>query len=162
MAGLRPRLRTDWLHDGVVVNLQCLAEDEGSDGARRWERLERAIDVNADGFQGDRRRHPRFTHPPVCLAFEGRSYTTTDWSLGGFVIDGYEGALTPGSLFSIAAVGAAGETMTPVDIRSRVVRTNHDKRVLTVSFLVIDKPGYAVLRALVGDRMKLFGASSGS
>lgn len=118
--------------------------------------------MNADGVPGERRRHQRFTHPPLCLALEGRSYTTTDWSLGGFVIDDYEGALTPGSLFSITAVGSAGGTMTPVDIRSRVVRTNHDKRILTVSFLVIDKPGYAVLRALVGDRMKLFGASSGS
>ncbi len=145
-----------WLTCNVLQN------DNGvSEAIRRCagESLERAIDVNADGLSGERRRHQRFTHPPICLTFEGRSYTTTDWSLGGFVVDDYEGALTPGSLFSIVAVGAPGSAMTPVDIRSRVVRTNHHKRVLSVSFLVIDKPGYAVLRALVGDRMKLFGAS---
>lgn len=136
------------------------AESGGRMGQSGDESLERAIDVNADGFSGERRRHQRFTHPPLCLAFEGRSHTTTDWSLGGFVVDDYEGALTPGSLFSITAIGAVGASMTPVDIRSRVVRTNHEQRILTVSFLVIDTPGYAVLRALVGDRMKLFGAPS--
>ncbi len=114
--------------------------------------------VNADGYPGDRRRHPRFSHPPLCLSFDGRVYAVHDWSLGGFVVTDYEGALSPGSLFVVDAIGVDPAALTPVSISSRMVRADHDRRHITASFLVIDQPGYALLQRLIGERMEAKGA----
>lgn len=114
--------------------------------------------MNADGYFGERRRHQRFTQPPLSLSLEGRTYATADWSMGGFVIDDYAGALTPGSLFTINAIGANGDDLTPVEVRARVLRISEDRRRLTVSFLFVDQPAFRVLQRLVGERVQPVGA----
>jgi hypothetical protein len=110
--------------------------------------------VNADGYSGERRRHQRFTQPPLSLSLEGRTYATADWSMGGFVIDDYGGALTPGSLFTISGIGADAEELTPVEVRARVLRISEDRRRLTVTFLFVDQPAFRVLQRLVGKRIQ--------
>jgi hypothetical protein len=45
----------------------------------------------------DRRVHRRFSHPPLHLEIDGKRFTTTDWSLGGFRIDGYREPLAVGA-----------------------------------------------------------------
>jgi hypothetical protein len=90
--------------------------------------------------------------------FEGRVYATSDWSLSGFAVSDYAGALSPGSLFTVEAAGLDAEAMTPVAIRSRVVRTSADRRRLVASFLVIDAQAYALMQRLVDERTKLYGA----
>lgn len=109
--------------------------------------------MNADGYTGERRRHQRFTQPPLSLSLEGRTYATADWSMGGFVIDDYAGLLTPGSLFAIDGIGANGEDLTPVEVRARVLRISEDRRRLTVTFLFVDQPAFRVLQRLVGQRI---------
>jgi hypothetical protein len=110
--------------------------------------------LNADGYIGERRRHQRFTQPPLSLSLEGRTYVTADWSMGGFVIDDYAGALTPGSLFAIDGIGANGEELTPVGVRARALRISEDRRRLTVTFLFVDQPAFRVLQRLVGQRIQ--------
>lgn len=110
--------------------------------------------MNVDGYPGERRRHQRFTQPPLSLSVEGRTYATADWSMGGFVIEDYAGALTPGSLFAINGIGADGEELTPVEVRARVLRISEDRRRLTVTFLFVDQPAFRVLQRLVGKRIQ--------
>lgn len=110
--------------------------------------------VSADGYPGDRRRHRRFTHPSLSLLLDGQVYATHDWSLGGFVVDDYTGPLSAGSLFTIEAIGEDPAALTPVAIRSRVVRADRGDRRLTANFLVIDTTAYSLLQRLVGQRIK--------
>ncbi len=110
--------------------------------------------MNAEGYSGERRRHQRFTQPPLSLSLDGSTYATADWSMGGFVVDDYFGALTPGSLFTIDGLGGNGEELTPVEIRARVLRLSDDRRRLTVTFLFVDQPAFRVLQRLVGQRIQ--------
>lgn len=110
--------------------------------------------MNAEGYSGERRRHQRFTQPPLSLSLEGRTYATADWSMGGFVIEDYAGALTPGSLFGIDGIAADGEELTPVEVRARVLRLSEDRRRLTVTFMFVDQPAFKVLQKLVGQRIQ--------
>lgn len=70
----------------------------------------------------------------------------------------YQGPLSAGSLFTVDGVGEDPAALKPVAIRARVVRIGPDGRQLTVSFLVIDTPGYTVLQRLIGARMKAIDA----
>ena len=45
----------------------------------------------------DRRVHRRFSYPPLLLEIDGKRFKTTDWSLGGFRIDGYRETLAIGA-----------------------------------------------------------------
>lgn len=110
--------------------------------------------MNAEGYPGERRRHQRFTQPPLSLSLEGRTYATADWSMGGFVIEDYAGALTPGSLFGIDGIAADGEALRPVEVRARVLRISDDRRRLTVTFMFVDQPAFKVLQKLVGQRIQ--------
>jgi len=44
----------------------------------------------------DRRVHRRYLYPALRLEIDGKRYKTTDWSLGGFRINGYHEALAVG------------------------------------------------------------------
>lgn len=110
--------------------------------------------MNVDGYPGERRRHQRFTQPPLNLSVEGRTYSTSDWSMGGFVIDDYSGALTPGSLFTIDGIGGEGNDLTAVEVRARVLRISSDRQRLTVTFLFVDQPAFRVLQRLVDERVQ--------
>ena len=44
----------------------------------------------------EQRQHPRHAHPPIRIDLDGKSYTTVDWSKGGFLIAAYEGPCRPG------------------------------------------------------------------
>jgi hypothetical protein len=40
----------------------------------------------------------------ITLELDGEFYSTTDWSLGGFGVDGYQGRLKPGNLVPVTIV----------------------------------------------------------
>jgi len=44
----------------------------------------------------ERRVHHRISYPPLHLEIDGKRFKTTDWSLGGFRINGYHEALAIG------------------------------------------------------------------
>ena len=44
----------------------------------------------------DRRVHRRYSDPPLHLEIDGKRFKTTDWSLGGFRIHGYNEAVAIG------------------------------------------------------------------
>jgi hypothetical protein len=120
------------------------------------ERRERTHKVESERFIGEeRRRHERFTAPAVILAFNGGSYATESWSLGGFVVDGYQGKLSAGALISVEGIGTSGSEMTSIEARARVVRIDREERRLVVSFLDLDGRAYSVLQDLMAERMRL-------
>ncbi|MGF1640151.1 MAG: hypothetical protein ACFCUO_04310 [Rhodospirillales bacterium] len=102
----------------------------------------------------ERRRHERFTAPAVTLAFNGGRHTTESWSLGGFVVDGYQGSLSAGALLVVEGICAPDGVMTTVEARARVIRLDRGRGRLVVSFLGLDGSAYAVLRDLMAARMR--------
>lgn len=102
----------------------------------------------------ERRLRERITDASLAVAFKGAIHTAANWSLGGFVIEGYRGPLTPGALLSIDAVGKAGGELTKVRVRARVVRSDGSQNCLAVSFLDMDSRAYKVLHEVMSERMR--------
>jgi hypothetical protein len=120
------------------------------------ERSERTLEVESERFIGEeRRRHERFTAPAVTLAFNGGRHTTESWSLGGFVVDGYQGSLSAGALISVEGICTPGSEMTPIEVRARVVRIDRKEKRLVVSFLDLDGRAFSVLKDLMAERMRV-------
>lgn len=64
--------------------------------------------------------------------------------MGGFLVEGYEGALSTGSLVTVGAMGAGDDTLHDVDLAARVVRAGAN--VLAVNFLSLDAEAYELLQ----------------
>ena len=103
----------------------------------------------------ERRRHERVARPAITVSFDGETYRTESWSLGGFLIEGYDGRLSPGALLTVDALGTLDGALEPVVVRSRVVRADPESGRLVVSFLDVDDRAYHVLQDFMSERMRL-------
>ena len=93
----------------------------------------------------DTRRHERESDSVLSLTFEGLAYNTANWSLGGCLIEDYEGELSAGSLINLTTIRQGGKVET-VDVRARVIRVRHEARQLVISFLDLDVRAFRFLR----------------
>jgi hypothetical protein len=98
------------------------------------------------------RRHARSGSSSLGLTLHGRAYAAADWSLGGVLIEGYEGGLTPGALLTVDEIGIEGGDMTPVAIRARVSRVDAALDHVVINFLDVDDAAYRILRDLMARR----------
>jgi len=103
----------------------------------------------------NRRLHERISDPEIRLKIAGRIYESINWSLGGFLVEGYEGGLTTGSLLSIEELGSAyAKNMTKVAISARVIRADAEAGHLALNILDIDTAAYAVLQEHMMKKMQ--------
>ena len=103
----------------------------------------------------EQRRHKRTGVPVFTVTVDGAVYEAVNWSFGGFLIKGYEGNLTPGSLFDIKKIGTVGRKMNAVDVRARVTRTSPGDKELVVTFLDLDGRAYKLLHDFMTERMRI-------
>ncbi len=108
--------------------------------------------INPDKEQ---RRHERTGVPAITVTVDGAVYEAVNWSFGGFLIKGYEGNLSPGSLFDITKIGTVGRKMNAVDVRARVTRTSPGDKELVVTFLDLDGRAYKLLHDFMTERMRI-------
>ncbi len=112
--------------------------------------------MNDKDYAGsERRRNERAPSPPVFFTLKGRNFSSGNWSLGGARLEDYGGELTPGALFEIETIGGSERSMVAVLVRARVLRRDHEKRQLAVTFLEIDQHAYAILHEFMSLRMEL-------
>jgi hypothetical protein len=123
-------------------------------GARTIENGNAPVSGQQLGTQ-ERRQHERVTKPWIAVDLGDKTYVSHSWSLGGFIIDGYEGKLTPGALHTIKAIGRVGADPIAVTVRSRVIRFESSKRRLVVNFLGLDNRAYGILQEVMAERMQL-------
>lgn len=102
----------------------------------------------------DKRRHERVADPDMSLTIDGKSYRSVSWSMGGILLDSYEGNLSTGSLLTITEIGPLGDDLTTVNIRARVIRADSEARHLAVQILELDTPAYSVFQELMSKRLK--------
>ncbi len=109
----------------------------------------------------DQRRHERTAVPVITVTVDGALYEAVNWSFGGLLIKGYEGNLTPGSLFDITEIGTVGREMNAVDVRARVTRTSPGDKELVVTFLDLDGRAYELLHDFMTERMRVLKEKQG-
>jgi len=102
----------------------------------------------------NKRQHDRGTDPVIRLKIGSKTYCSINWSLGGAMIDGYQGGLSTGSLLSITEIGLSRGIMTPVDIRARVIRAEEEASILAIQLLEIDQSAYAIMQKLLIKKMQ--------
>lgn len=102
----------------------------------------------------ERRRYERVTAPAITIQIDDVLYQTRDWSMGGFMIEGYKGRLSPGALFILKRIATLEGDLAPVRVRSRVVRADPDRQRLMVGFLTVDQQAYAILCEHMAERLR--------
>ncbi len=103
----------------------------------------------------EQRRYERTGVPVFTVTVDGAVYEAVNWSFGGFLIKGYEGNLTAGSLFDITEIGTVGRKMNAVDVRARVTRTSPGDKERVVTFLDLDGRAYELLHDFMAERMRV-------
>jgi hypothetical protein len=94
----------------------------------------------------ERRRHERIMAPALTVQLDESLYRTHDWSMGGFMIEGYRGRLNAGALVVLCQIAALDGTLVEVNVRARVVRADPERRRLMVAFLALDAAARTILR----------------
>lgn len=106
----------------------------------------------------DNREHNRVADPAIRLKIGAKIYQSINWSLGGILINGYEGGLSTGALVSITQLGLSRGVMTTVKVSGRVIRADDEAAILAIQMLEIDQPTYAILQRLLVKKMQLMRA----
>ena len=94
----------------------------------------------------ERRQHDRAAAHATVIVIDGKSFLTKDLSVGGALLDDYDGPLSPGALFTVTGIGLKND-ITPVNVRARVNRMEGAARRLALTFLDLDAKAFDILRA---------------
>ena len=97
------------------------------------------IIANNSSVTVERRTHERLGEPTLTVHLDGTTYETSDWSLGGMCIRGYDGFRPLMAVVKIGAMGQRGRASREVDVHARVVRLDDQRGSLSLSFLVLDQ-----------------------
>jgi len=84
--------------------------------------------------RAERRRDKRLGKYVLTLEFDGQFYSTTDWSLGGFGIEGYQGSLRPGNIVPVTIVLETGHQTYEETAAASIVRNDAAGQKLAASF----------------------------
>src|ERR1700730_13742270 len=84
------------------------------------------------------RRDRRYPLPPVSITIDGVEYVTVNWSLGGFLLSGFDAPAERAQ--RIAGKLQVSKNVAPVDFTGAVVRVDEpEKGNLAVRFIDLDE-----------------------
>ena len=86
----------------------------------------------------NRRRDKRVETWPILIELEGKVYPTVDWSLGGFLIDGYDGKRRRGEEITVGILVKAGTEQLSHVARAEIVRRDVLAGHLAANFIGLD------------------------
>lgn len=102
----------------------------------------------------NRRRDKRISVVPIQIELEGKVYTAIDWSLGGFLIEGYAGRRRPGDEVMITLqVLASGVEFNHV-AQAEVVRIDPLGKQLAANFVGLDAAALGDLEGWLTGRLR--------
>lgn len=96
----------------------------------------------------ERRKHPRIERMGLVVHLEGEIHHVTNWSMGGFLLNDYQGQLSIGALVTVNGIGSVDGELLTVDLPARVVRTDDGR--FAVTYLGLDAPAYTFLTEALG------------
>ena len=98
----------------------------------------------------EQRHHPRHANPPIRIDLDGKSYTTVDWSKGGFLIAAYDGPCRPGDYTLIDLIIPTGSRTVRYTAEVVVARISRDDRLLAAKFVRLAQEAKGALSEMVG------------
>lgn len=108
-----------------------------------------AIALSENKIDGERRKAKRAKRLTMVARLAGKTYKTDDWSMGGFLLENYDGALTTGSLITVEGLGHNLKNVLAVDLPARVERLGN--LCIAVKFLSLDIKAYDFLQQSMND-----------
>ena len=102
----------------------------------------------------NRRRDKRVDTWPILIELEGKMYATVDWSLGGFLIDGYDGKRRRGEEITVGILVKAGQSELSHVARAEIVRRNFETGQLAANFMLLDNATLDTLEGWMTGRLR--------
>lgn len=102
----------------------------------------------------DGRRNKRVDTIAIEIEMEDRTYTTLDWSLGGFLIDGYQGEYEPGQEITVGISITVGEKGYHHVARAEIIRIEAASNQLAANFLELDNATVDTLDGWMTGRLR--------
>jgi hypothetical protein len=98
----------------------------------------------------DRRDH-RYPLPPLVIIIDGAEYSTINWSLGGFLVTGFDRKVAPGQTITgmLRTFEEPGFAFTATVVRSGETAPDH----LAVKFSDLSERGLSVLEHIITRRL---------
>ncbi len=94
-------------------------------------------------FNHERRKHARHGRMGLIVRVGGQKYEVSNWSMGGFLLEHYNGSLSTGALVTVEEIGCDKTEMHKVELPARVVRL--DDNTMAVNYLSLDTQAYEFL-----------------
>ena len=102
----------------------------------------------------ERRRNSRPKLPPITIVLDGRSYETTEWTLGGFLIDRYIGDCFVEEVMPVTIKVDAGAQKFEHHGDCQVARVDRKRLQLAAEFLDFDADAVNTLDGWMTGRLK--------
>lgn len=96
-------------------------------------------------MRAERRRDRRLGKNVITLELDGQFYSTRDWSLGGFGVDGYQGSLQPGDLAPVSIVLETGRQTYERTVLAGIVRNDDAAQTLGARFKELGDEAFDLL-----------------
>ncbi|MDA0304780.1 MAG: PilZ domain-containing protein [Proteobacteria bacterium] len=101
----------------------------------------------------ERRASKRASKSGSVVFFDGQQYPSRNLSVGGTLVEGYDGTLSAGSLLDVTGIGPAGDEQTTVLIRARINRVLPESNEIALQFLSLDDSAYEILQKIMTGRV---------
>jgi len=98
---------------------------------------------------GERRKVQRAKRAAMVACLKGKTYATENWSMGGFLLDNYDGSLSTGALVNVEGLGHSKKKLLSVNLPARVERLG--ETCIVVSYLGLDAKAYEFLQQSMSD-----------
>lgn len=103
----------------------------------------------------ERRRNSRARRPPVTLEVDGRTYETTEWTLGGFLLESYEDAHRRGDVVTVLIrIDVGGEKVYEHGAQAVVARVDRERRQLAAKFIELEGDAIETLDGWFSGRLR--------
>ena len=101
----------------------------------------------------ERRRDKRLTLRPLTVEFDGKSFETMDWGLGGFLIEGYYGPYMTGDCLHVRVVVDDGKRKFSHFVQVRIRRITRRSGKLAANFIDLDDAAFDTLEGWLSGRL---------
>lgn len=105
--------------------------------------------LNSNSDTDERRKLPRVKRLKMVACLSGQNYATDNWSMGGFLLEDYEGGLSTGALVTIEGLGRCSRTLQTVSLPGRVERIGENS--IAISYLSLDAQAYEFLQKAMSE-----------
>ena len=110
--------------------------------------------------RAERRRDKRLAKHVLTLELDGQFYSTMDWSLGGFCVDGYQGSLQPGNLVPVTIVLETGYQTYEQTARASIIRNDDASQTLAAKFSQLGSDAFDLLDGWQTGRLQRLAAKT--